>query len=192
MTGKKLILAALVLAVAQIGFLSWIIAGRAAVLRDGQDVLLKVEPVDPRDLLRGDYVTLTYEIRSIPVKLVTNAPAGEFVPKDGPIFVRLGKDADGYWRPRSATLDTPAGEPAAGEIDIRGTVAGNWSIGSDDAFTVNYGMDRYYVPEGQGLAIEADMRTRPFGVLAAVGRDGTAQIKALMDGDKKLYDEPLY
>ena len=56
MSGKKLVVAAVLLALAQIAFLSWIIAGRAAILRDGQEVLLKIEPVDPRDLLRGDYV----------------------------------------------------------------------------------------------------------------------------------------
>ena len=36
------------------------------------------------------------------------------------------------------------------------------------------------------------MRERPFGILAAIAGDGTAQIKALMDGDTKLYEEPLY
>ena len=65
------------LALAQIGFLGWIIAGRAAILRDGQEILLKVEPVDPRDLLRGDYVRLGYEISRIPVKLIANIPAGK-------------------------------------------------------------------------------------------------------------------
>lgn len=192
MTGRKLVLAAVVLALVQIGFLSWIIAGRAAVLRNGQDVLLKVEPIDPRDLLRGDYVRLNYDIREIPVKLVTNAPSGDAVPAERAIFVRLGKDEDGYWRPRSASLDQPAAVSAAGEVDIRGTVSTLWSTGEDTSYSVSYGIDRYYVPEGEGLAIEADMRTRPFGILAAVGRDGTPQIKALMDGEKPLYEEPLY
>lgn len=192
MTGKKLVLAAVVLALVQIGFLSWIIAGRAAVLRNGQDVLLKVEPIDPRDLLRGDYVRLNYDIREIPVKLVTNAPSGDAVPAERAIFVRLGRDEDGYWRPRSASLDQPAAVPAAGEVDLRGTVSTLWSTGEDTSYSVSYGIDRYYVPEGEGLAIEADMRTRPFGILAAVGRDGTPQIKALMDGEKPLYEEPLY
>ena len=40
MSGKRLLLAAVLLAVAQIAFLSWMIAGRAAILRDGQEVLL--------------------------------------------------------------------------------------------------------------------------------------------------------
>jgi uncharacterized membrane-anchored protein len=193
MSGKKLVVAAALLALAQIAFLSWIIAGRAAILRDGQEVLLKVEPVDPRDLLRGDYVVLTYEIRNIPVKLVENAPAAEFVTEEGPMFVRLGKDADGYWRARSASLGAPSAKAATpGEVDIRGAVTGGWTLGPDGSFSVNYGIDRYYVPEGEGRAIETDMRERPFGILAAVGSDGTPQIKALMDGETKLYEEPLY
>ena len=75
MTGKRLVVSSLVLALLQIGFLGWIIAGRAAVLRNGTEVLLKVEPVDPRDLLRGDYVSLGYEISRIPVKLIADMPA---------------------------------------------------------------------------------------------------------------------
>jgi len=192
MNGKKLLLSAIVLAIAQIAFLSWMIAGRAAVLRNGQDVLLKVEPVDPRDFLRGDYVILTYEIRNVPVKLVANAPPGEFTSEGGPIFVRLAKDADGFWRPRAASLGQPDGVPDTGEVDIRGMVSGGWSLGPDASFSVDYGIDRYYVPEGQGREIEIDMRERPFGIVAAIGKDGVPMIKALMDGETKLYEEPLY
>ena len=89
MTGKKLIISALVLALVQIGFLSWIIAGRAAILRNGKEVLLKVEPIDPRDLLRGDYIFLGYEISGIPVKLIANIPAGKFSTDNTSIVVRL-------------------------------------------------------------------------------------------------------
>ena len=193
MNGKKLLVAAAILAVAQIAFLSWMIAGRAAILRDGQEVLLKVEPIDPRDFLRGDYVRLNYEIRDLPVTLVENAPAGEFLSADGPIFVRLGKDPDGFWRPRSAALGEPSTKvAAAGEVDILGTISGGRTLGPEASFSVGYGIDRYYVPEGEGRAIEADMRERAFGILAAIAGDGTAQIKALMDGDTKLYEEPLY
>ncbi len=192
MSGKRLLLAAVLLAVAQIAFLSWMIAGRAAILRNGQQVLLKVQPIDPRDLLRGDYVRLGYEIRDVPVKLVANAPAGDFFTQQGPIFVRLGKDGDGYWRVRSASLGEPQGQPPTGEVDIRGMVSDGWSLGPEASFSVDYGIDRFYVPEGEGRAIETDMRERPFGILAAVASDGTAQIKALMDGETKLYEEPLY
>jgi hypothetical protein len=42
------------------------------------------------------------------------------------------------------------------------------------------------------MAIQNDMRVRPFGIKLALAADGTAQIKALMDGDKTLFEEPLY
>jgi uncharacterized membrane-anchored protein len=52
--------------------------------------------------------------------------------------------------------------------------------------------DRSYVPEGEGIAIQDDMRVKPFSVRVALAGDGTPQIKALLDGDKVLYEEPLY
>ena len=57
---------------------------------------------------------------------------------------------------------------------------------------VNFGIERYYVPEGEGRTIETNMAIRPFGILAAIDSNGAAQIKALLDGNKKLYEEPLY
>lgn len=190
---NRLIVSALVLALVQIGFLSWIIAGRAAILRDGQEVLLKVEPVDPRDLLRGDYVRLGYDISNIPVKMIGNIPAGTQQTEAGSIFVRIRKDADGFWRAISASLGEPSSGPLAeGEIDIRGVVPDGWSLGEIDTLAVEYGIERFYLPEGEGLAIERDMRVRSFGIVAAVGKDGSPQIKALMDGDAMLFQEPLY
>ncbi|MBX3567264.1 MAG: GDYXXLXY domain-containing protein [Rhizobiaceae bacterium] len=193
MTGRRLVVAALAVALAQIGFLAWIIAGRAAILRDGREVLLKVEPVDPRDLLRGDYVRLGYEVSSVPLALVSNLPAGAENLAESAIVVRLQRQADGYWRAVSARLGSGGGQPAgAGDIDIRGTSAATWSLAPDDTLRVSYGIERFYLPEGEGRAIEQDMRLRSFGIVAAVDAHGTAQIKRLMDGDRLLFEEPLY
>ncbi len=193
-SGKKLVVSALVLALVQIGFLSWIIAGRAAILRTGAEVLLKVEPVDPRDLLRGDYVFLSYEISRIPVGLIANIPADRAVSRDETLTVRLKADADGYWRPLVAWLGQAPSPAPAGEVDIAGHIFPGWNFGTDAEATVSpdYGIERFYLPEGEGKAIERDMRVRPFGIRAAIARDGTAQIKALVDGDKTLFEEPLY
>jgi uncharacterized membrane-anchored protein len=193
MTGKRLIISALVLALVQIGFLSWIIAGRAAILRDGKEVLLKVAPIDPRDLLRGDYIFLGYEISRIPVKLIANIPAGKFTSNDSELVVRLKKGADGYWQPSAAWFDAVPGPAASDEADIVGHVADGWDLrGQDMTIAPDYGIERFYLPEGEGRAIQNDMRVRPFGVRVALAADGTAQIKALMDGDKTLFEEPLY
>lgn len=192
MTGKKLLISAVALALVQIGFLSWIIAGRAAILRNGTEVLLKVEPIDPRDLLRGDYVSLGYEISRIPVKLVADIPSDRTATTDGRILVRLHKDQDGYWRPVAAFLGKPMTAPGADEADIAGRILGGWSLEPDATLSLDYGIDRFYLPEGEGRAIEKDMRVRPFGVRVVLAKDGTAQIKALMDGSETLFEEPLY
>ena len=193
MTGKKLAISALVLALVQIGFLSWIIAGRAAILRNGKEVLLKIEPVDPRDLLRGDYIILGYDISRIPVKMIANIPADKLSSDDTSIVVRLKKGADGYWTPTTAWFGKAPTPAAADEADISGHVAEGWDLRSEGmTITPDYGIERFYLAEGQGMAIQDDMRVRPFGIKLALASDGTAQIKALVDGDKTLFEEPLY
>jgi uncharacterized membrane-anchored protein len=193
MSGRRLIISALVLALVQTAFLSWIIAGRAAILRNGKEVLLKIEPVDPRDLLRGDYIVLGYDISRIPVKLIADVPADKLISDDTRLVVRLKKGADGYWTPTVAWFGKAPTPPAADEADISGHVAEGWDLRGEAAtIAPDYGIERFYLPEGQGIAIQNDMRVRPFGIRLALAGDGTAQIKALVDGDKTLFEEPLY
>lgn len=192
MSGRKLIVSALVLALVQIGFLGWIIAGRAAILRTGKEVLLKVEPVDPRDLLRGDYVALGYDISRIPTRLIANIPAGQTRSDDTPITVRLSKGVDGYWQASAAWLGTAPGAAPADQADIAGHISSGWDLTPGTTVTVDYGIERFYLPEGEGVPIQNDMRVRPFGIRVALNGSGQAQIKALMDGDKTLFEEPLY
>lgn len=193
MTGKRLIISALLLALVQIGFLGWIIVGRAAILRDGKEVLLKVEPIDPRDLLRGDYIVLGYEISRIPVKLIANIPPGKFTSNDSEIVVRLKQGVEGYWQPSAAWFDAAPMPAASDEVDIVGQVADGWDLREPEAtIAPDYGIERFYLPEGEGMAIQNDMRVRPFAVRVAIAANGTPQVKALMDGDKTLFEEPLY
>ena len=192
MAGKRLIISALVLSLVQIGFLGWIIAGRAAILRNGKEVLLKVEPIDPRDLLRGDYILLGYDISRIPVKLIANIPAGKLTTDDTSLVVRLKKGADGYWQATTAWFGQAPSPAGPDEADIVGKVAAGWDLGPDATIAPDYGIERFYLPEGEGMPIQNDMRVRPFGIRVALAANGAAQIKALMDGDKTLFEEPLY
>lgn len=181
--------AALLVAALQIGFLAALVEGRASILRDGREVLLKVEPVDPRDLLRGDYVRLGYAISSLDRALITGQ--GADLARDADIMVRLARGEDGLWQAVGAR---PAAAPAvvddAGTVEIAGRVEGD-PAGSE-TLRVLYGIERFYLPEGQGLAIERDLSVRPFRMLVAVGEDGSAQIKAFFDGDERLFEEAPY
>lgn len=189
MNGRRWLLPiAIAVALAQIGFLAFMIASRAAVLRDGREVMLKVEPIDPRDLLRGDYVVLGTNISSLPVDIFAEPPPGD----EETVFVRLKAGEGGIWEPVAARYGAvPEPEPAENEVDIRGRAGPVWAE-QMRWVNVRYGIERYYVPEGEGRAIEAGLRERDFRVRLAVARDGTAQIKALYDGEAMLYSEPLY
>lgn len=187
----RLIVAAVVLALVQIGFLSWAIVGRAAVLRDGQEVLLRIRPVDPRDLLRGDYVILTYDISSIAADLLEKPLAMKRVESGDVVYVRLARGADGYWIADAASLGArPSDKPDT--VVLRGTTTYARDIDETSTIDVDYGIERFYLPEGEGKAIENDLRERPFGVRVAVSDSGAGQVKALMDGDTLLFQEPLY
>lgn len=193
MSGRRWILAAAALvAVLQIGFLASMITGRAAVLRDGREVVLSVEPVDPRDLLRGDYVTLSYNISRVPAGLFPEPPAQEDDEGRRTVFVRLKPDENGIFQPVAARYgERPEGAPAQDEVDIRGLTRSRWASGTH-SISVRYGIERFYVPEGEGRAIESDLRERTFRMKVAVGEDGAAQIKSFHDGETMLYAEPLY
>jgi uncharacterized membrane-anchored protein len=191
--GNRIIIASIVVGLAQIGFLGWLIAGRAAILRDGREIILKVEPVDPRDLLRGDYVRLGYEISSIPASKITNVPPDQTWTDASDLHVRVKKGADGYWHLLSATFGAPLpAAPGPDEADIRGKIEAGWDLSPGTSIEPEYGIDRFYLPEGEGMDLEKDMRVRPFGVRLALADDGTAQIKALLDGSTVLFQEPLY
>ena len=117
-------------------------------LRGGTTALLETQPVDPRDLLRGDYVILNYKIGTIPTFWVQSGPNTY---KSGPVYVVLEKRGK-FHEAVSASL-TPI-EPRPGQIVVRGTLDtdNRWGNGA----RVNYGIERYYVPEGTG---------NPFGKL---------------------------
>jgi uncharacterized membrane-anchored protein len=188
--GTGLFAAALGVALLQIGFLAWMIQARADILRNGREVRLEVEPVDPRDLLRGDYVRLGYDMSILPKTLFSTLP--EHALAEGtPILVDLEADDEGLHQPVAVHLSDNAPLPDPTVVRVRGTLASSSPL-SSDMLRLRYGIERFYLPEGEGRAIEADMRMRSFYVIAAVSAAGQAQIKAFQDGDTTLYQEPLY
>ena len=76
----------------QVFLLCGIIAYRQYWIATGDKVVLKTTPIDPRDLFRGDYVNLTYDITNLSVESDSQKP--DFLPNQ-PIYVDLGTAADG-------------------------------------------------------------------------------------------------
>ena len=185
------LVAAVIAAALQTAVIGYMVEGRASILRSGADIRLKTLPVDPRDLLRGDYVILSYPVSTIPKSIVT----GES-PKGGTrarLFVRLKPGADGLWTAAGASFAAlPAEE---GSVVLR-TLPFDYYEGADggvpDTLFVQYGIERYYVPEGEGKVLEEARNQEELEVEARVSKDGTAQIARLILKGEPLYEEPLY
>jgi uncharacterized membrane-anchored protein len=185
------LVAGIIIAVLQTAVIGYMVESRAAILRNGADIRLKTSPVDPRDLLRGDYVILSYPISTISKSIVTGD-----IPPDGTrarLSVRLKPDADGLWNATEARFADLT--PENGSVILRTLpfVFNTYGAGEmPDALFVQYGLERYYVPEGEGRALENARNAEELEVEARVSRDGTPQIARLLLRGEPVYDEPLY
>jgi len=130
------------LVVAQAVFLlSW--AGYHEYVRQhAQVIVLKGRPVDPQDLLRGDYMTLNYDISAVTMAgtRADQSPSPE-------VWVLLEKK-DRYHVVVGASPEKLVPKP--GQLLVRGTRGYDWRTGSPGTTRVDYGIDKYFVPEGKG------------------------------------------
>lgn len=107
----------------------------------GEAVILETAPVDPRDLFRGDYATLNYEISDLTV-------AGTY--QDGQrIWVLL--EQEGAYHD-AVSVHTGVPDVGPGQSCIRGRIA--WAdTRSDEGHTrihIEYGIESFFIPEGAG------------------------------------------
>ena len=170
---------------------------RAGILRSGQEVRLEIVPVDPRALFRGDYVVLTYRIGT--VDFPKDAMSSPFT-RGQQVFVTLRPDASNKSKAVAISAERPA--VSGTDIVISGVVSSpstcplnetgtrDCKLGSR-AVGVRYGLESYFVPEGEGKKIELTPRAL-LEVVAAVAPSGQAAIKRLLIDGKPVYDEPPY
>ncbi|OJX99067.1 MAG: hypothetical protein BGP07_03100 [Rhizobiales bacterium 63-22] len=187
MKPKWLYVGAVAAALLQSGVLYAGIERRASILRSGREIVLQTEPVDPRDLMRGDYVALGYDISSVMRKDIAGKPEGD----SRTVYVAVKPDANGIWRFSRAAF-RPFDDLAADEVQLRGRSAYPISDETDAKIWLTFGIERYYVPEGQGHPIEDSERAHRITAVVAVNAAGTAVLKALREDGRQLYEEPLY
>jgi uncharacterized membrane-anchored protein len=143
------------------------VAANAAPLVFGETVRLKVVPVDPRDLFRGDYVVLGYDFTRHPQNQIAGLPAVQdySYSNDGrEVFVALKPSSQGeYYETGAVSVTRPAGQYLRGEIS-------GWQ-------GIRCGIEAWYVQEGEGRAIEQAIRSgKQVYADVAVWR-GTARLK---------------
>ncbi|CUU14568.1 putative membrane-anchored protein [Bradyrhizobium sp. JR7.2] len=169
------------------------VADRMQILREGREVTLQTQPVDPRDLLRGDYVVLRYDISQLPAGTLAGQPAAERKPV---VFVKLAPNANGLYEAVSVHAEPVT--VTAPEVLIRGRVSsygGTCGSGSRvfcEKLAIKYGLESYFVPEGEGKKLEQARNQQKLRVVAAVLPSGRAAIKRLLLDGEPVYEEPLY
>jgi uncharacterized membrane-anchored protein len=133
----------------QIAVLLVMIGILATPLLVGQTVMLRVVPVDPRDLFRGDYVTLSYEISRAPQGIEGILPLELADRHASPraVYVSLEPEADGRPYYRRGKVSTT--RPTSGKY-LRGTYTADWRPGGQ----LRFGIESFYIPEGTGEKYE--------------------------------------
>jgi uncharacterized membrane-anchored protein len=143
-----------------------IILLKVATLQSGTEVLLKIQPVDPRDMFRGDYMTFTYDISN--VYYYENVRSGET------LYVPLRKYGQ-FWSADMAVKSKPSegvyltGRAKFDSIYQQRTYENN-------KVAIIYGIEQYFIPEGTGQ--NARIGQNSFAKVA-VGADGKAVVKQI-------------
>jgi uncharacterized membrane-anchored protein len=173
---RKLLI--IIVIVLQVLLLVFMTGQRECVLRNGKTIYLRTVPIDPRDLFRGDYVRLRYEISNIErekmqdgLKSLTVSDGYRDRNKDKKVYAVLEIDEDNI----ASVVSVTDKKPEKGKLFIRGRVErlGNFLF-------VRYGIEAYFMQQGAGKDLEkrnVNGHRASLEMQIALGSDGTAIIK---------------
>jgi uncharacterized membrane-anchored protein len=176
----KLKLLILVLALQSVWLLGTVFVQERA-LSSGKVILLETERVDPRDLLRGDYLILNYKISNLPTNLFS-PPVNQNLPVGTKVYVALEPHGDFFAVARASTKPFA---PSANQVRLQASSA--WSGRNvTNSVHVEYGLERYYVSEGTGnprgkLTVEAVVPASGHPSIKQVFLDGKPYAEAMKE-----------
>lgn len=179
------------------------IASRQMILSSDTVVILQTKPIDPRSLFRGDYVRLNYDIN----ELQLDELSGDRTFKTNDTVYVVLQQSGQYWDARAIyleknnALNSYKKQKNEQKVLIQGVVQRvtnrQWDRNdkADTSVTslrVNYGIENYFVPEGEGLKLERPETSDKITLKIALDDDGHAVIKALLLNGIQQYEEALF
>ncbi|GAA0777346.1 hypothetical protein E1180_16580 [Roseibium denhamense] len=157
-------------AVLQLVLIAIPLADRLSVQLDGEEAVLDLVPIDPRDLLRGDYVIINLAIGEVPRILAV----GKDIKAGDRVYVGLEPAENGSMAP----VRISRAREDAGSLAIAGEVT---SL-ANERFRIDYGIDAFFLPEGEGRIIE-DLPRERVQLVVAITEDGRSlPLRLLVDG----------
>jgi uncharacterized membrane-anchored protein len=173
-----------ILAIAlQVAIIFAIIIFKLSVLTSGTEVMLRIAPVDPRDLLRGDYATFQYDISN----LDSYYSRGEQIRNSDTVYVVL-RQSGKYWVAQNVQKTKPTGN----ELFIKGKVESgglesqtnplSYQRFGNSRLHVVYGIEQYFIPEGKGENFS--FWNKEVAAMVAIDDNGNAALKKIYVNDK--------
>lgn len=152
---------------------------REYIVHTGKTVYLRTVPFDPRDMFRGDYARLSYEISNIDKKYFKD---GIVVPSDTRESYRKFKGRKVYTVLQvddsnvASVLYVTDKKPAKGTLFI----SGRQEYSFENSISVLYGIEAFFVQQGKGRELETrmfDSERTSMEMEVAFGDNGIAVLK---------------
>lgn len=137
-----------------------LIISKQHIIRTGKTVLLETVPVDPRDFLRGDYVVLRYKISTIVLQQIQRK---SYCGQGEKVYVKL-EPRERFWEAVAVKTKKPVSDNG---VYLKARVKYCY----DEKLELNYGIESYFVPEGEGKDIEKNMQ----------GNKSSVEVEVLVD-----------
>ena len=171
---KKNVLALAVVMVLQLCVLGGELIAAVYPHWTGQPIRVQVQPVDPRDLFRGNYARLQYSFNVIDETLWR----GSDTPKKGQrVYVSLIQNKAGSWDASAISA-----EPPETGLFLRGRFKYVWSAPRDrvegpdgkvtwvktdkpDRYRIEYGVEAWFAPKEKAQALELALRDEAWATL---------------------------
>lgn len=156
---------------------------QVTISEDFPRIILQTQPVDPRDLLRGDFVILSYPFAqtwsndSVTADIVKENHQGTKV------YVSFAAGKDGRATATKASLIKPeSGIFLTGEIYGRKT----WNK------ELRFGIEKFFVPAGKGWELEKERNRRNLEAVIAVDpKSGKGLVVDLLVGKTSIDFEDI-
>ena len=161
---------------------------KESILLTGEQITLQTAPIDPRDIFRGDYVKLKFNLSSIPFHQLEKEIKKHGLKKGQKVYLSIAVDQYGLAQAEKLFLNPPDKE-----VYLTGYVTSHWPYknyepdSEDDCnenkhpVNVKFGIEQYYVEQGQGKVMENILGKRddfqqPMLVKVAVAENGDSVI----------------
>jgi uncharacterized membrane-anchored protein len=171
----------LLVVLGELAVLGAVVAQREHLLRTGEAVRLRCRPVDPRSILSGDYVSLTYVISELDGEELRRLNrGGERFERGETVYLALRRD-QGEESHHPVALSHQRRSLRGEGVLLRGTVQSAWG----GHLELRYGVEDYFVPQREGERLERRLGDTVVEV-AVSPSSGESAIRRLFVGGEEV------